>query len=240
MKTRALFPAVIASLLLASCAMQGLPSPLPSQFEASSSSATTEENASLDVTDEPPPSATESPTPPLAVEERLLPGGLLEIGKSDAPLNLLVFTNHACAYCERFNRDHLARVISDFVQQGKARVTIVALPLGKYPQSVNAAKMLVCAAKQGKGLSMNGLLFSLQGKLPAFTAETSQAYDVPALQTCMASPEIQSAVDQQKSWAHSLGVSLLPTLFLNGEKQTGLPEYADLRGWMEEALRDAE
>ena len=60
--------------------------------------------------------------------------------------------------------------------------------------------------------------------------------DETAMKTCMENPGAQATIDAQQSVARSLGVSLVPSYFINGKLYTGLPEYSDLKGQVEEVL----
>jgi len=174
--------------------------------------------------------------------ERLLSSGTIDIGNPDAPLTLLVFTEHHCNYCKEFNSEHLLRLIADFVQSGKLRVQIAYFPLQKYPQSINAAKAVLCAATQQKGLALNNILFERVYKGPGSAKNYAKELemDTTLFAACMEDAETVATVTRQKEWAQSLGVEYVPTFFLNGEKFVGLPYYADLRGRIELEIRNLE
>jgi len=171
------------------------------------------------------------------ITERVLPTGSMEIGAADAPVSLVLFTNHFCAYCRDFHEELMPRLMADYVTPGKVRVTVVPFLLQKYTESDPAALSFICGAAQGKGLAMHDLLFRERVNSPAFrTALTEIKVDGAQLQTCMESDGARSTVDALQSVAHSLNVSLVPAYFIDGTKFTGLPEYADMRGQIEEAL----
>src|SRR3990167_3529180 len=98
--------------------------------------------------------------PQKTIEERLLPGGILEIGSSDAPVALLLFTNHACRYCQDFHQTLLPVLFADYVYAGKLRIDLVPFGMKKYQDSESSATAAYCAAMQGKGLPLHDLLFS--------------------------------------------------------------------------------
>lgn len=177
----------------------------------------------------------------LQIVERLLPSGLIEIGDRDAPVVLLIFTEHHCRYCKDFYHEHFPLLIEDFVTQGKLKLQISILPLRKYIHSQNATLGLLCASTQGKGIPMHKLLFTLGAKdrqtllSEAATLELDQELFVQ----CLESPDTLKTVERQKSLARTLDVTLVPTFFLNGEKSVGLMEYADLRGMINAAQTES-
>src|SRR3989338_150348 len=56
-----------------------------------------------------------------AVPERLLETGIVEIGRRDAPLVLLTFTNHSCRSCRGFQEKIFPRLLKDFIEPGILR-----------------------------------------------------------------------------------------------------------------------
>jgi protein-disulfide isomerase len=172
----------------------------------------------------------------LAIPERLLAGGLLEIGREDAPVSLLLLTNHSCDYCRRFHREQLPRLIAEFVADGQARVTLVPFQLKKYADSAEHARLSLCAARQGRGRQMHDALFAGAG---ARADAAAYGLDADMLERCMDDPTAAAEIESQRSWARALGVDLIPTFVIDGQRLTGLPDYADLRGRLEAALRDA-
>ena len=176
----------------------------------------------------------------ITIVERLLPSGFIEIGDREAPLVLLMFTEHHCRYCKDFYRDHFPKLHRDFIEQGKLKLQIGILPLKKYIDSEAAAKGLLCAATQSKAMPMHELLFELGARDRDVLQTHAQnlELDTELFTQCLDSPDTQKTIDRQKSIARSLDVTLVPTFFLNGEKSVGLPYYADLRGMIEAQLTE--
>lgn len=226
--TRLLFSA--GCLLLAACQAQG---DTPAEAELK---VPAEERVEQVLHDSEAPEIVESGA--LLPTERLLSTGVLDFGERDAPLTLLVFTEHHCSYCKEFNSEHLTRLTSDFVDVGSLRVQLASFPLKKYPQSEPAAKAVLCAAEQNKGLAMSNMLFERVYKDPGSAKNYAKELEMNTeiFTECMESEEATATVAHHKEWAQSLGVQYVPTFFLNGEKFVGLPYYADLRGRIEQAL----
>ncbi len=215
------FVLLIALLSLSACVPTKVEQEIPSQEEQSEAidTETTEDEK-------------------LTIVERLLPSGIIEIGDRDAPVVLLMFTEHHCRYCKDFYREHFPRLHEDFIDQGKLQLQIGILPLRKYTHSERAALGLLCAATQGKGIPMHELLFTLGAKDRATLMNEAATLDLDLnlFTQCLDSPDTQKTIERQKSLARSLDVTLVPTFFLNGRKAVGLPQYADLRGEIEESL----
>lgn len=175
--------------------------------------------------------------PVVTIDERVLPSGAVEIGRADAPASLMLFTNASCTYCEEFHQQLLPRVISEYVNAGKVRVSIVPFVLRRYSDSEGAAATFICAAQQKKGMPTLDVLFRDGMDSAGYRAAmTNLAFDEAALNGCRESDQTRSMISGLQSVAASLDVSLVPAYFVNGTKFIGLPEYADLKGQIEEAI----
>lgn len=184
--------------------------------------------------------ATEERTETGSLAERLLPTGVLEVGNPQAPLTLLLFTEHHCSYCRQFLFDLFPRIKTDFLESGTLKVQIAMLPLQKYQKSNEAALGFLCASSQGKGLVMHDALFRNPNKSrdAILSYAVDLKLDTALLDDCMKSARTKALLEGQQTWAQSLGVTVVPAFFLNGEKFIGLPYYPDLKGRMEAALRN--
>ncbi|MBI1813048.1 thioredoxin domain-containing protein [Candidatus Peregrinibacteria bacterium] len=172
------------------------------------------------------------------VPERLLDSGLLEVGNADAPLVLLGLTHHSCAYCREFFQTVFPRLLSEEIATGKLRYQIALLPIRKYPESDMQARGLFCAAKQGKGLLMHQMLFERGATDEATLLLRARELHLEKkeFRACLEANATQLVMAGEASLPASLGVTVVPTFFLNGEKSIGLPTYADMRGRIGEAL----
>jgi len=195
------------------------------------------ENADMD----PAPTEQEKTTAESTFPERIVDNGLIEIGKADASVTLLMFTNHSCHYCSEFALSAFPRVQREYIDTGKIKYQIGILPLEKYPQAALQARSLLCAVKQGKGLAMHQLLFSISNSTEANMKAGAKALqlDEATFQACLADPAIDHLIQGQSDVAKKFDVALVPTFLLNDTKYVGLYEYSDLKVHIEEALKKA-
>lgn len=170
--------------------------------------------------------------------ERLLASGMIEIGNANAPVSLVLLTNYSCAYCKEFQDVLVPRLITDFIRTDKIRISIVPFNLQKYTESEQSAGMVICAAQLGKGWPMHQLLFREKMNTKAFSDTLiTLELDRTQLNTCAASDNIRATVAAQQAVSRSFGVNVVPSYFINGRMYEGMPEYADLRGQIEEAMK---
>ena len=172
------------------------------------------------------------------VAERLLPHGVLEFGRRDAPATLLLVTEHHCQYCQDFQKDVLPMLIDTFVGSGGLRIQLVILPLRKYRGSDLAAAGLLCAAEQQRGFAMHDRLSRGRSKTREILVAAARELDlnVPSFEECLESDETRATLETQQWWLRSLAIDFVPTYFLNGEKFVGLPYEEDLRARMEKII----
>ncbi len=238
-----LLPAIALCMLLAACTknlmVRGPNSDMRVVDQTVSSEASMQsEPQSLEYGDGDAVSSTGSLLGNDNVGERILPTGIVEFGDPAAPVVLLLYTHHSCAYCHTFTDERLPNLLRDFVDRGKVRIQIAQLNISKYPQSQAQTKSLICAAAQGKGLAMHKELFNqtLWDDKAMLALAKKVGIKETVFTDCLKAPGTASLAQLQQSLAQSLGVSLVPTYFVDGEKFVGLPQYPDLRGRIEAAL----
>ena len=146
----------------------------------------------------------------------------LEIGAADAPLAMDLFLNYDSPYSRQFHT-LMPLLETNFIEKGTVKVRIYPAPFAKYPDSARKAAMLRCAAGQGKGVAMHGLLITgSETLLPAGT-------DRALFDACVAQPAPVSTAKER-------GVTVVPTYVIDGQTFTGVPTEADLLGAIRSAL----
>lgn len=214
----------LATIALSACAVRGLHDPVNPNPSAMPTPVVPSQSPVMEDTTAPTPSTGTAAIIP--VTERYLSGGILEIGSTDAPVILRAFINTSSEYSKRFHTEIVPRLKKDFVETGTVRLQMVPMHLQKYPASDDAAMLLHCASQSGSGSAMLDLLF---------TTVTLTTKTAPQYATCVKDPVMRQSLDLDRAYAQEMGVTLVPTLLINGQKIIGLPEYADLRGMLRTA-----
>jgi protein-disulfide isomerase len=174
-----------------------------------------------------------------SITERVLPSGAIEIGRSDAPVSMVLFTNHDCAYCKDFHEKLFPRLIADYIRTNKARITLIPFALQKYPDSTRNAALLLCAGTQGKGWAVNDLIFAEGSRSAGFREGIANLnMNIQDLESCAANDQTLAGIGAQQGMAAQFDITLVPSYVLNDKKFTGLPDYPDLRGQMEAMLTE--
>ncbi|MBI4641847.1 MAG: thioredoxin domain-containing protein, partial [Candidatus Tectomicrobia bacterium] len=88
------------------------------------------------------------------------------MGKKDAPVTLIEFSNYQCLLCSQFFQITLPELKGGYIDTGKVRYIFRDLPLDQiYPHARKAAEAAHCAGDQGKYWEMHDLLFQNQQAL---------------------------------------------------------------------------
>lgn len=171
-----------------------------------------------------------------SLAERAMDAGTLEMGLTEAPLQLRVFTNPACAYCKQFAQEHLPRLERELVDDGRLRIEFIITPFKKFPNSAVEAAALYCAAKQGRGRAALEALtnLSVHDRKAVLALSPRLTLNAKEFTACIDAAETKALVEAQQDSS----MTLIPTFMIGTERITGLPLYPDLRGWIREKIED--
>jgi protein-disulfide isomerase len=144
-------------------------------------------------------------------------GGIYVLGKSDAPLTLVEFTDYECPFCKRFYETTFQTLKNNYIETGKLKFISRNMPLPMHTHALKAAQASICAGDQGKFWEMKDLLFKNQNRLEV-EALTGYAKDIllnaETFKTCMADDARLKAISDEASYINSLGVNGTPSFVL--------------------------
>lgn len=86
--------------------------------------------------------------------------GFYMLGKKDAPLQLVEYTDYQCPFCKSFFSETFGQLRDVYVKTNQLNVTVRDLPLSFHPNAIPAALATYCAGEQGKFFQMHDLIFS--------------------------------------------------------------------------------
>lgn len=164
--------------------------------------------------------------------QAISPADVLTWSATGSTHTLLVFLTPGSPYARTYGQTLLPQVMRQF-GSGSLQVQVAFVPFERYPQTADATAALLCAIAQGKGMAALPLLLQNPSVFAAPKADGSGIVDMKAMKTCLADPLLPARVQHHAALASTLNVTLVPTAFLDGERQVGLPEWADLRAWIE-------
>ena len=139
------------------------------------------------------------------------------LGKSDAPLTLVAFTDYQCPYCGRFENTTFLELKKNYIDTGKLRFILRDMPLEFHPFALKAAQSVHCAGDQGKFWEMSELVFKNQNKidvdsLSGYAKDLSLNADT--FKSCMTDGKHLKEISDETKYAQSLGINGTPTFVL--------------------------
>jgi protein-disulfide isomerase len=167
-------------------------------------------------------------------------------GPKDAEVTIAFFDDPQCPHSARAYRMLFDEVLKDYA--GSVRVVMASLPNSSiHPWAKHAAINGSCLAKQSSPAfwDYSDYIHAHQAEIGpdaagdldklAVEAAARHGLAITALESCIAQ-QPDSDIKQAFSKARTLGVTALPTLFINGEKVQGAVPAADLREVIDRAL----
>lgn len=158
------------------------------------------------------------------------------LGSAGAPVQIDLWADFQCPVCARFSEQIEPYLVTRYVEPGLARLTFHDMAfLG--PESLDAAVAArVADAQAGAFWPMHDLLYANQGaensgafsrdRLAAMAATIGLPND--AFLAAMDDPAYLGAVRDETARGQALGVSATPTMIINGQAITGLPDLTKL------------
>jgi protein-disulfide isomerase len=189
-----------------------------------------------------PVAAPQAPARPIddKVSMPFTPGGF-SVGKEDAPLVLVEYTDYQCPFCQRFHNDTFAQIKSNYIDTGKVRFMSRDFPLSFHENAMRSAVAGRCAAEQGKYWELRHTMIVNASQLQAdkiMGYAQNASIDVAKFKTCIDSDKYKTAIDKDIAEGTAAGVTGTPS-FVLGRVQNGKLEGVRLVGAMPYATFDA-
>jgi protein-disulfide isomerase len=158
------------------------------------------------------------------------------MGREDAPVTIIEFTDLQCSFCARHATQTFPRLKVEYVDTGKLRYASRDLPLPFHSFALAAAVAARCAGEQGRFWEYRDALFAAQttlGTEPYGRIARQMGLDVERLEACRSDGRAEASVRADLALAGSYGIQSTPTFVIgrvvNGEFQgelvTGAQPY---------------
>ncbi|CAM5393494.1 DsbA family protein [Streptomyces griseomycini] len=172
----------------------------------------------------------------------------LAVGRADAPVVMIEYSDFQCPFCGRFARETKPELLRSYVDEGILRIEWRNFPVfGE--ESQRAALAGWAAGRQdrfwefhdvvyGESRERNSGAFSTD-RLVAMAREAGVA-DIDRFRSDMSSEEAREAVARDRDEGYGLGVSSTPAFLVNGEPILGAQPTDAFRSAVEAAARAVE
>ena len=152
-----------------------------------------------------------------------LPAGGVTVGRDDAPLVMVEYTDYQCPFCQQFHNTAWDQIKKNYIDTGKVRFINRDFPLDFHENAKRAAIAAHCGAEQGKFWELRHVMHVNADKLQADKLvgyAKDLGLDVAKFSTCVLTDKYKE--DVEKSYAEGLaaGVSGTPS-FIVGRVENG-------------------
>jgi protein-disulfide isomerase len=134
------------------------------------------------------------------------------IGRADAPVTLIEFTDYQCPFCKRFHERSWPELKAKYVDTGKVRFVVRDMPLSFHSEALPAAIAARCAGAQGRFAAVfDALIAAPDLSTAAIRGIVARAGVVAgAFERCAAAPQVRQAIDTDSAEAERLGINGTP------------------------------
>ena len=175
------------------------------------------------------------------------PGGL-SVGKENAPLVLVEYTDYQCPFCQRYHNDSFAQIKANFIDTGKIRYISRDFPLPFHENARRSATAGRCAAEQGKFWELRHTMIVNANQLQADKLggyAQSASLDVAKFQACVDSDKFKAAIDKDIAEGSAAGINGTPSFVLGriengklqGVRMVGAMPYQQFEAKIQEMLK---
>jgi protein-disulfide isomerase len=144
--------------------------------------------------------------------------GWYAMGREDAPVTMVEFTDYQCPFCRRFEADSFAQLKKNYIDTGKVRFVSRDLPLEFHPNAPKAAIAARCAGEQHKFWEMHDAIMQDTATDLGAAALTGYAHkvnlDMVAFAACLNERSLVAAIQKDTADAGVLGISGTPSFVI--------------------------
>lgn len=194
-----------------------------------------------------PATAGKTAPPAAAVKVKVSVGDSYALGRADAPVTLVEFTDYQCAYCQRFHLNTFEELKKNYIDTGTVRFLSRDLPLSFHQNALQAAHAARCAGEQGKFWEMRHVLLANATRLEReaiFQYAQEVGLEAKKFRACVESEKYKGEIEKDIAEATAVGISGTPTFVLaptaagqlEGVRIVGAQPYAAFEARIKELL----
>ncbi len=155
------------------------------------------------------------------------------MGKADAPLVLVEFSDYECFYCAKFFRETLPQIRKEYIDAGKLKHVFKDFPLGFHKKAKKAAEASLCAGEEQKYWEMHDLVFENQRQIdiPHLTSHAEKlGLELEDFKKCLNDGRYAKGIDKDINTGQKIGVRGTPSFILGRINDKGEVEGDFIRG----------
>lgn len=155
------------------------------------------------------------------------------MGKADAPLVLVEFSDYECFYCARFFRETLPQLRKEYIDTGKLKHVFKDFPLGFHKKAKKAAEASLCAGEEQKYWEMHDLIFKNQKQIDVphlIDHAKTLGLNTDDFEKCINDGRYAEGIGKDMNTGQKVGVRGTPSFILGKINDKGEVEGDYIRG----------
>jgi protein-disulfide isomerase len=230
MKLARILAVVSAAVILGPSVFAQAPAPAPAPAQPAQAQSMTQQQVNEEILQElrtirmllqkmsaqtPAPQLQPQAPQPVSASLTNLKGYLM--GRPDAPLTMVEFTDLQCPFCRQYVSTTFEQIKKNWIDTGKLRYISRDFPLEFHPQALPAARAARCAGEQGKFWEMRTTLMRNANLLsPDYITRTAAdlKLDTKAFAACTASNKFDAEIQAETLEGVKIGVGGTPSFVI--------------------------
>ncbi len=188
----------------------------------------------------PPAGAPRAAAPQPDARVKVAVGGAFVLGRPDAPLTMVEFTDYECPFCRQFHVATFEALKKNYIDTRKMRYVSRDFPLDFHRNAMPAAQAARCAGEHGQFWQLRHVLLAIR----KFARDLGS--DEAAFRACLDGDRYRRDVEKDLADGRAAGVSGTPTFVLgrttaegvDGVRLVGAQPYAVFDAKIRELLAD--
>ena len=157
----------------------------------------------------------------------------MTLGKQDATIAILEFSDYECPYCAKHYQKVLPKLQERYIDKGTVKYVMKDFPLEFHAHAKKASLSVRCAGEQGQYWAMHNTVFEAHGQVTDQLIDDSikqLKLDSKAFKQCLESPAQLAAIEKDIALGAGLGISGTPAFVIGIIKDKQLINYKRLDG----------
>ncbi|WP_426991522.1 DsbA family protein [Methylomonas sp. CM2] len=157
----------------------------------------------------------------------------MTLGKADAGIAILEFSDYECPFCGKHYKNVLPKLRESYIDKGKVKYVMKDFPLDFHAHAKKASLAARCAGEQKQYWAMHDAIFEARGQASdELIASVAQQYklDESALKKCLDDPAQLTKVQNDIALGSRLGVNGTPAFLIGRIKDKQLVDYRRFDG----------
>ncbi len=147
------------------------------------------------------------------------------LGKKDAPITVVEFTDYQCTFCQRFHLVTFPEIRKRYIDTGKVRFLSRDFPLDFHVDAFHAAEAARCAGEQDQFWKMRDILVANPGRLSEndiLMHGESLGLKMEPFRACLTSGKYREAIQKDIAEATALNISGTPSFVVGRTTPDGV------------------